>query len=49
MLAFMSEDKVIIAGVQEGLESGAGNRGPLNALEQTNWEFGHHYARKMLD
>ena len=48
MLAFMSEDKVIIAGVQEGLESGAGNRGPLNDMERTNWEFGHYYAERML-
>jgi choline monooxygenase len=49
MLAFMAEDKVIIAGVQEGLSSGVGNRGPLNDMERTNWEFGHYYARKMLD
>ena len=48
MLAFMAEDKVIIAGVQTGLASGAGNRGPLNDMETTNWEFGHYYARKML-
>lgn len=49
MLAFMAEDKAIIAGVQEGLESQAGNRGPLNDIEKTNWEFGHYYARMMLD
>lgn len=48
MMAFMQEDKIIITGVQQGLESGAGNRGPLNYLEKTNWEFGHYYANKLL-
>ena len=48
-LAFMAEDAVIITGVQQGLESGVGSRGPLNDLEKTNWEFGHYYAQRMLD
>ena len=48
LLAFMAEDKVINAGVQKGLEAGVGNRGPLNDMEKTNWDFGHYYAKMML-
>jgi phenylpropionate dioxygenase-like ring-hydroxylating dioxygenase large terminal subunit len=47
--AFMGEDKVINTGVQKGLESGVGNRGPLNELERTNWQFAHFIADKLLD
>ncbi len=46
--AFMHEDKLINTGVQQGLETGVGNRGPLSDLEQTNWEFGRYYAERML-
>jgi len=47
--AFMAEDKIINTGVQKGLESGAGNRGPLNEMEKTNWQFGQYLAGKLLD
>jgi choline monooxygenase len=47
--AFMAEDKVINTGVQKGLESGVGNRGPLNEMEKTNWQFGQYLANKLLD
>ncbi len=47
--AFMAEDKVINTGVQKGLESGVGNRGPLNEMEKTNWQFGQYVANKLLD
>lgn len=47
--AFMAEDKIINTGVQKGLESGAGNRGPLHEMEKTNWQFGHYLAGKLLD
>jgi phenylpropionate dioxygenase-like ring-hydroxylating dioxygenase large terminal subunit len=47
--AFMAEDKVINTGVQKGLESGVGNRGPLNEMEKTNWQFGQYLADKLLD
>ena len=47
--AFMAEDKTINTGVQKGLESGAGNRGPLHEMEKTNWQFGHYLASKLLD
>ena len=46
---FLAEDKVIVAGVQRGLASGAGNRGLLNAMEKTNWQFAHYLAGKLLD
>ncbi len=49
ILAFMAEDKVINEGVQKGLEAGVGNKGPLHPYERTNWDFGHYYARMMLD
>lgn len=49
LLAFMAEDKVINTGVQKGLEAGVGNRGPLHDMERTNWDFGHYYAKMMLD
>jgi len=45
----MAEDKIINTGVQKGLESGAGNRGPLNEMEKTNWQFGQYLAGKLLD
>ena len=47
--AFMAEDKIIITGVQKGLESGVGNCGPLSEMEKTNWQFGHYIAGKLLD
>ena len=47
--AFMAEDKIINTGVQKGLESGAGNRGPLHEMEKTNWQFGHYLAKQLLD
>jgi len=46
--AFMAEDKVINTGVQKGLQSGVGNRGPLNEMEKTNWQFGQYLAGKLL-
>lgn len=47
--AFMAEDKVINTGVQKGLASGVGNRGPLNEMERTNWQFAQYLANKLLD
>lgn len=47
--AFMAEDKTINTGVQKGLESGAGNRGPLHEMEKTNWQFGQYLANKLVD
>ena len=47
--AFMAEDKIINAGVQKGLESGAGNRGPLHEMEKTNWQFGQYLADKLVE
>jgi phenylpropionate dioxygenase-like ring-hydroxylating dioxygenase large terminal subunit len=46
--AFMAEDKAINTGVQQGLASGAGNRGPLNDMEETNWQFGQYIANRLL-
>jgi len=46
--AFMAEDKIINTGVQKGLECGVGNRGPLNDMEKTNWQFGQYIAGKLL-
>ena len=46
--AFMAEDKIINTGVQKGLECGVGNRGPLNEMEKTNWQFGQYVASKLL-
>jgi nitrite reductase/ring-hydroxylating ferredoxin subunit len=47
--AFLAEDKRVVAGVQQGLVAGTGNRGPLNAMEKTNWQFAHYLAGKLLD
>ena len=47
--AFIAEDKVINTGVKKGLESGVGNRGPLNEMEKTNWQFGQYVANRLLD
>ena len=49
ILTFMDEDKVINTGVQQGLEAGVGNKGPLHDYERTNWDFAHYYAKKILD
>jgi hypothetical protein len=49
VMAFMAEDKVINMGVQKGLESGAGNRGPLHEMEKTIWQFGQYIAGRLLD
>jgi phenylpropionate dioxygenase-like ring-hydroxylating dioxygenase large terminal subunit len=46
--AFMAEDKTINTSVQNGLESGAGNRGPLHEMEKTNWQFGQYLANKLV-
>lgn len=46
--AFMAEDKIINTGVQKGLESGAGNRGPLHEMEKTNWQFGQYLVNKLV-
>ena len=45
----LQDHKAIITGVQKGLESGAGNRGPLNEMEKTNWQFGQYIASRLLD
>lgn len=49
ILAFMGEDKIINDGVQQGLEAGVGNKGPLHEFERTNWDFAHYYANILLD
>jgi len=49
ILAFMDEDKIINTGVQQGLETGVGNKGPLHDFEKTNWDFAHYYANILLD
>ena len=49
ILAFMDEDKIINTGVQQGLEAGVGNKGPLHDFEKTNWDFAHYYANLLLD
>ncbi len=45
---FLAEDKAIIAGVQAGLASGAGNVAPLSDMEATNWQFGRYLAERLL-
>ena len=49
VMDFMAEDKHIISGVQKGLETGVGNKGPMHEMEMNNGQFGRYYAEKMLD
>lgn len=45
--AFLSEDKAIIEGLQKGLAAGTGNRAPLHAWEETNWQFSQYLLRRL--